>query len=109
MAIRRMRPIRVSDRSPRRRSTRSKWRRRIWGTSLGLATDEHARVLDANRNPIPGLYACGNDMNSIMGGQYPAPGVTLGPALTFAYVAALHAAGKPAVADVQAGRSRSPK
>jgi len=47
-------------------------------------------------NAIAGLYAIGNDMNSIMGGQYPAPGVTIGPAMTFGYLAALHAAGKAA-------------
>ena len=64
------------------------------GTSLGLETNENAHLLDATGSPLPCLYACGNDMNSIMGGQYPAPGVTLGPALTFGYVAAMHAAGK---------------
>ena len=37
--------------------------------------------------PIPGLYACGNDMASIMNGAYPGPGITLGPALTFGYLA----------------------
>jgi hypothetical protein len=57
------------------------------GTSAGLVTDDAARVLDANR-PIARLYACGNDMQSIMGGTYPGPGITLGPALAFAYVAA---------------------
>lgn len=62
------------------------------GTSLGLQTDAHARLMNAHGDPIPGLYACGNDMQSIMGGQYPAPGVTLGPAMTFAYVAARDAA-----------------
>ncbi len=58
------------------------------GTSRGLLTDSQARILDDKRNPIAGLYACGNDMQSVMGGQYPAPGVTLGPGMTFAYVAA---------------------
>ncbi|WP_172839885.1 FAD-dependent oxidoreductase [Variovorax paradoxus] len=62
------------------------------GTSLGLKTDACARLIDELGDPIPGLYACGNDMQSIMGGQYPAPGVTLGPAMTFAYVAARDAA-----------------
>jgi hypothetical protein len=69
------------------------------GTSLGLSTNEHARVRDAAGNAIAGLYAIGNDMNSIMGGQYPAPGVTIGPAMTFGYLAALHAAGKAAATD----------
>jgi succinate dehydrogenase/fumarate reductase flavoprotein subunit len=60
------------------------------GTAAGLVTDEHARVLDDANRPIRCLYACGNDMNSIMNGAYPGPGITLGPALTFAYLAARH-------------------
>ena len=64
------------------------------GTSAGLVTDEFARVLDENQQIITGLYAAGNDMNSIMGGHYPGPGITLGPSLTFGYIAAKHAAGK---------------
>jgi glycine/D-amino acid oxidase-like deaminating enzyme len=63
------------------------------GTSLGLRTNEHAQLLDAQDRLLPGLYACGNDMNSIMGGEYPAPGITLGPGMTFGYLAALHALG----------------
>ena len=39
-----------------------------------------------------GLYACGNDMGSIMAGTYPGPGTTLGPAMVFGYRAAKHAA-----------------
>ena len=58
------------------------------GTSAGLLTDGAARVLDAAGRPVPGLYACGNDMNSIMDGAYPGPGITLGPALVFGYLAA---------------------
>jgi succinate dehydrogenase/fumarate reductase flavoprotein subunit len=58
------------------------------GTSSGLATDATARVLGVDGQPIPGLYACGNDMNSVMNGAYPGPGITLGPALTFGYLAA---------------------
>ncbi len=58
------------------------------GTIAGLMTDEAARVLDAQGRPIEGLYACGNDMNSIMDGAYPGPGITLGPALVFGYIAA---------------------
>jgi hypothetical protein len=38
------------------------------------------------------LYAGGNDMNSLMGGNYPAGGITLGPAMTFGFIAAHHAA-----------------
>lgn len=61
------------------------------GSARGLRTDAHARVLDAGGKAIPGLYAAGNDMNSIMNGTYPGPGITLGPALTFGYIAALDA------------------
>ena len=65
-----------------------------FGTFAGLATDAHARVLDAAGNPVPGLYAAGGDQASVMGGHYPAGGINLGPAMTFAYVAALHLAGR---------------
>jgi predicted oxidoreductase len=61
--------------------------------STGLATDSDARVLAADGTPIPGLYACGNDMASVMGGSYPGPGTTLGPAIVFAWRAAMHARG----------------
>jgi hypothetical protein len=64
------------------------------GTSLGLRVDAHAQLADGDGRALQGLYACGNDMDSIMGGAYPAPGVTLGPGMTFAYVAALNALGK---------------
>ena len=60
------------------------------GASVGLVTDEKARVLDRNREPVLGLYACGNDMDSIMAGIYPGPGITIGPAMTFGYIAAKH-------------------
>jgi len=62
------------------------------GTAIGLATDCHARVLRNNGSVIAGLYACGNDMGSIMNGNYPGPGITLGPALTFGYIAGRHLA-----------------
>ena len=64
------------------------------GTSMGLVTNENAQLLDSEGRPLAGLYACGNDMNSIMGGQYPAPGVTLGPGMTFGYLASRHIASK---------------
>ncbi len=63
------------------------------GTSLGLLTDAQARVLDRSGQPIPGLYACGNDMHSAVGGEYPGAGAELGLAMTFGYLAARHAAG----------------
>ncbi len=65
------------------------------GTFAGLHTDGDARVLDAQGIPIAGLYAGGNDMSSIMGGHYPSGGITLGPAMTFGFIAAHHAAEVP--------------
>jgi succinate dehydrogenase/fumarate reductase flavoprotein subunit len=53
--------------------------------SAGISTDEDARVLDEQEQPIPGLFACGNDMASVMADSYPGPGTTLGPAVVFAY------------------------
>jgi len=64
------------------------------GTFAGLKTNAHAQVLDAQGQPIAGLYAGGNDMNSLMAGHYPSGGITLGPAMTFGWIAAHHAAGK---------------
>jgi len=61
------------------------------GAATGLVANEHAQVLNAHGVAISGLYACGNDMHSIMGGVYPAPGITIGPAITFGYLAAKHA------------------
>lgn len=62
------------------------------GTACGLAVNAHAQVIGRNHAPVLGLYACGNDMMSIMQGAYPGPGITLGPALTFGYLAARHVA-----------------
>ena len=64
-----------------------------FGTFAGLRTNEHAQVLNAEGQPITGLYAAGTDMASIMGGHYPAGGINLGPATTFGYIAARHIAG----------------
>ena len=49
-------------------------------------------MLDGQGDPIAGLYAAGTDAASVFGGFYPAGGINLGPALTFGYVAACHAA-----------------
>lgn len=66
------------------------------GAAMGLVTDADARVLTADGDPIPGLYAVGNDAQSIMGGVYPGPGITIGPAITFGYIAARHASRRAA-------------
>jgi 3-oxosteroid 1-dehydrogenase len=63
------------------------------GTNGGLRTDERARVVDETGSPIGGLYAIGNNAASAMGESYPGAGVTIGPALTFGYLAARDALG----------------
>jgi 3-oxosteroid 1-dehydrogenase len=63
------------------------------GTKGGLLTDEFARVLRDDGQPIPGLYATGNTSAAVMGPSYPGAGSTLGPAMTFGYIAAHHLAG----------------
>ena len=59
------------------------------GTKGGLHTDAHARVLREDGTPIPGLYAAGNASASVMGHSYAGAGATIGPAMTFGYLAAL--------------------
>jgi 3-oxosteroid 1-dehydrogenase len=58
------------------------------GTKGGLKADAHARVLDGSGRPIPNLYAAGNNAGSPFGNCYPGAGGTIGPALTFGFVAA---------------------
>jgi succinate dehydrogenase/fumarate reductase flavoprotein subunit len=58
------------------------------GSAKGLVTDVRARVLHQDGGVIRGLYAVGTDMNSVVGGTYPGPGIVLGTGLTFAYIAA---------------------
>ncbi len=76
------------------------------GTSLGLSTTANAQVQDAAGRPIVGLYAVGNDMQSVMGGEYPGAGAQLGPGMTFGYLAALHATGSGAL---RARAARTPE
>jgi 3-oxosteroid 1-dehydrogenase len=65
------------------------------GTKGGLLTDENARVIGQDGQPIGGLYAIGNCSASVMGRYYPGAGATLGPAMTFGFLAAEHIAGQP--------------
>jgi len=55
------------------------------GTAVGISVNENAQVLSDDGTPIPGLFACGNDMTSIVRGTYPGGGITIGPAIVFAY------------------------
>jgi 3-oxosteroid 1-dehydrogenase len=66
------------------------------GTKGGLLTDEQARVLGKDGTVIEGLFATGNTTASVMGNSYPGPGATIGPSMTFGYVAAKMVAAKKA-------------
>ncbi|AYY56064.1 FAD-dependent oxidoreductase [Burkholderia multivorans] len=76
------------------------------GTFDGIRTNVPGQVLAADDRPIAGLYAVGNDRASIMGGNYPGAGITLGPIMTFGYLTARHIAGiadpTPAAAELPA-------
>ena len=56
------------------------------GTFDGIRTNVVGQVLGGDAAPIPGLFAVGNDRASIMGGNYPGAGITLGPIMTFGYL-----------------------
>lgn len=64
------------------------------GTKGGLLMNEHAQVQREDGSVIQGLYAAGNSSASVMGNFYPGAGGTIGPAMTFGFLAALHAAGR---------------
>ena len=63
------------------------------GTKGGMITDDHSRVLKEDGQAVPGLYAAGNSTASMMGRTYPGAGGTIGPALTFGFLAAEAAEG----------------
>jgi len=62
------------------------------GTKGGLRTDAHARVLRDDDSVIEGLYGAGNVSAPVMGHTYAGPGATIGPAIAFGYIAAMHIA-----------------
>jgi 3-oxosteroid 1-dehydrogenase len=66
------------------------------GTSGGLRTDEYARVLRSDDTVVRGLYAVGNTAAPVMGRSYAGAGATIGPAMTFGFVAAKHIAAQKA-------------
>ncbi|MCV7188841.1 3-oxosteroid 1-dehydrogenase [Mycolicibacterium thermoresistibile] len=74
------------------------------GTKGGIRTDVHGRALRDDGSVIDGLYAAGNVSSPVMGHTYPGPGGTIGPAMTFGYLAALHVAGA-ATATSDPGKS----
>jgi succinate dehydrogenase/fumarate reductase flavoprotein subunit len=57
-------------------------------TLAGLETNSDAQVLGKDDVPIKGLYAAGLDNNTIARGFYPGGGCSIGPAMTFGYIAA---------------------
>jgi 3-oxosteroid 1-dehydrogenase len=62
------------------------------GTKGGIKTNAFAQALTAQGDVLEGLYAAGNASASVMGNSYPGAGSTIGPAMTFAYLAAKTAA-----------------
>ncbi|OYU36011.1 FAD-dependent oxidoreductase [Novosphingobium sp. PASSN1] len=62
----------------------------VLGTCGGPKTNADAQVVDWDGNPIPGLYAAGNVMAAVLGEAYGGAGGTLGPGLTFGYLAGKH-------------------
>jgi hypothetical protein len=66
------------------------------GTSGGPLIDRHARVRHVRGGVIDGLYAAGNAAASVFGTMYPGGGATIGPAMTFGFLAGRHAAAQPA-------------
>jgi 3-oxosteroid 1-dehydrogenase len=70
------------------------------GTKGGLKCDARGRVVDGAEQPIPNLYAAGNNSGSPFGNCYPGAGGTIGPAMTFGFVA---------VNDIAERTSNTPK
>lgn len=61
-------------------------------TAYGVLTDGNGQALDTQGEPVPGLYAAGNDAASVMGSEYPGAGVQVASGMTFGWKAARHAA-----------------
>jgi len=76
------------------------------GTSGGLRTDEYARVLRGDDSVVKGLYAVGNTAAPVMGRSYAGAGATIGPAMTFGYVAAKHIASETTTAAIESTSQR---
>ncbi len=77
-----------------------------FGTFAGLKTNGLAQVLGPDEQAIQGPYAVGADMVSVMGGYYASGGINLGPAMTFGYIAGLHAAGVEPASNEGAFRTK---
>lgn len=79
------------------------------GTKGGPRTNAFGQALDVRSRPIPGLYAVGNVMASIMGPGYPGAGASLGPAMTFGYLAGIEAAAAPKRAISESTAAANPR
>jgi succinate dehydrogenase/fumarate reductase flavoprotein subunit len=79
------------------------------GSFDGVHTSVAGEVLDASGAVVPGLYAVGNDRASVMGGNYPGAGITLGPIMTFGYITARHIAGLAAGAAAAVNPATTPQ
>jgi 3-oxosteroid 1-dehydrogenase len=75
------------------------------GTKGGIVTDVNGRALRDDGSVIEGLYAAGNVSSPVMGHTYPGPGGTIGPAMTFGYLAALDIAASAKTTTQSAGKS----
>lgn len=76
-----------------------------FGTFAGLRADEKARLLDATGDPIPGVHVVGVDQKNVFGGNYPAGGVNIGPAMTFGYITGRELAGPNPAASAATPRT----
>jgi 3-oxosteroid 1-dehydrogenase len=77
-----------------------------FGTCGGVIIDAHARVLNTHGVPIEGLYATGNCTAGLLT-TYPGPGATLGPAMTFGYIAGREMASRLPADAARVGRLNS--
>jgi succinate dehydrogenase/fumarate reductase flavoprotein subunit len=69
-----------------------------------LSTTPEGQVLSTRGTVIDGLYAVGNDRASMMGGNYPGAGITLGPNMTFGWIAGRHIAARAKAQPAQEQR-----
>ena len=70
------------------------------GTNGGVRTDEYARALQEDGEPVTGLYVTGNSAAAVMGRSYAGAGATIAPSMTFGYVAAGDIADRLSVASL---------
>ncbi|HET7203536.1 MAG TPA: FAD-binding protein [Steroidobacteraceae bacterium] len=64
----------------------------VLGTAGGPKTNANGQVVDWSDQPIEGLYAAGNTMAQVTAMGYGGAGGTLGPGMTFGFIAGRHAA-----------------